>query len=404
MRSLRASKSIALIGLLALTATACGGAGFDPPEKIKSLRILAVQKSIPYPKPGEEVTLKLLYWDGKVKEGSPARPIDVEFSPPCINPLGDVYYNCYKDLLLGPLPGGDLPEGGVGADLGDGGLGSIADASLSFAPDAAAGDASALDASIDDGAAVDAATASSDASAASEGGVPPDESDHVRTFTFRVPAFDRNQKPIIHPGQQPGQKYGLVYILFAACAGQLEIAAPTVANGVPLVCKNGDVTLGPDDFVPGYTSLYVYDDQRNANPVLNDLLMDWPAHPEIQNGKRDGASVAIPPCLPGASCPTYDLKVDFPLPHVAEKDTGSGSDNLDEQMWVAYYATGGSFDHPLRLVNDAVQHWNEDNGAKFTAPAETGPVRIWAVVHDNRGGVAWIERKVFIGQEDAASP
>jgi len=365
-------RTIAVLALCATATAACGGAGFDPPEKIQGLRILAVQKDKPYPKPGDEVTLKLLYWDGKAKEGSP-RNVDVEFLPfPCVNPAGDLYYNCYKDLVAGDLiPAAVSPDGGVDASS------APADAGLEVG-------------SMDEGGA--------DAGMALEGGLLPYEADHVKTFTFKVPLQDRKGKPIIHDGQQPGDRYGLVYILFSACAGHVELSAPSVPNGIPILCKNGNETLGPDDFVPGYTSIYVYDDRPNENPKLRDLLFN--GDPTLGSpGKSDDQLKHIPRCVPGSACATYTIKVDFEMAHIAEIDPGSTDINgnkLDEQMWAAYYTTGGTFDHPLRLVNDASQHWNEDNGSNFTAPAEPGPVRLWAVVHDNRGGVAWVESKIFV--------
>ena len=32
----------------------------------------------------------------------------------------------------------------------------------------------------------------------------------------------------------------------------------------------------------------------------------------------------------------------------------------------------------------------------WTVPQEPGPVIVWAVVHDNRGGVAWVQRRIVI--------
>jgi hypothetical protein len=69
---------------------------------------------------------------------------------------------------------------------------------------------------------------------------------------------------------------------------------------------------------------------------------------------------------------------------------------LDEQVWVSYYATSGTFKSSTRLINDATRGWNEDNATEFTAPAEPGPVRLFAVVHDNRGGVDWLEGKIIV--------
>jgi hypothetical protein len=65
-------------------------------------------------------------------------------------------------------------------------------------------------------------------------------------------------------------------------------------------------------------------------------------------------------------------------------------------VWVAFYTTAGEFKSELRLVNDAQKGWNEDNGTAWRAPMTPGPVRLWGIVHDNRGGVAWVEGEVIV--------
>lgn len=392
MRSLQFIRTIAALSLVALGATACGGAGFDPADKIKGLRVIAVQKDNPYPRPNEEVNLKLLYWDGKATPGSP-RDIKVNFFP-CVNPPGDLYYRCYADLLSGGLP--------PAASLLDAGR------ETALAPEAAPIDATSeaqeLDASdvpettAEDASDLSDATNSLDGASAgdallNESGIPSYEADHVRTYSIKIPDHDH----IIRPLQQ-GTPYGLVYILFTVCAGHLGPATAAVNSGLPVACYDDDGhALGPDDFVPGYSSIYVYDDRHNNNPVIRDFLFDN-ASLQGSPGLADGQVRHIPHCT-GGSCPTYDIKVALDQAANQEKDPGStGLDGQElwEQMWLAFYATGGDFDHPLRLVNDASAGWNEDNGAKFTAPAEPGPVRIWGVVHDNRGGVAWLEGKIIV--------
>src|SRR5450432_1549069 len=99
MRSLQFIRTIAALSVVALTANGCGGAGFDPQDKIKGLRVLALQKDNPYPNPGDQVNIKLLYWDGKAQEGSP-RKINVQ-AVGCINDKADLYFNCAEELLAG---------------------------------------------------------------------------------------------------------------------------------------------------------------------------------------------------------------------------------------------------------------------------------------------------------------
>jgi hypothetical protein len=57
-----------------------------------------------------------------------------------------------------------------------------------------------------------------------------------------------------------------------------------------------------------------------------------------------------------------------------------------EQLWTNYYVDRGSVGPEVKLVNDAVTGWNDEQFVEFRAPKDPGKVTIWAVVHDNRGG------------------
>jgi hypothetical protein len=39
------------------------------------------------------------------------------------------------------------------------------------------------------------------------------------------------------------------------------------------------------------------------------------------------------------------------------------------------------------LLNDSTSGWNEKYRAELRAPKDAGPLQVWAVVHDNRGGM-----------------
>jgi hypothetical protein len=49
-------------------------------------------------------------------------------------------------------------------------------------------------------------------------------------------------------------------------------------------------------------------------------------------------------------------------------------------------------------LNDATRGYNPNHGTQFYAPKEAGPVRIWAVIHDNRGGMSWVSTTLQIGE------
>jgi hypothetical protein len=44
----------------------------------------------------------------------------------------------------------------------------------------------------------------------------------------------------------------------------------------------------------------------------------------------------------------------------------------------------------VRLLNDATTGWNDNYGTDFYASKDPKVSRVWALVHDNRGGVAWV--------------
>src|ERR1700749_3129554 len=92
----RIARTFALMSWLAVGAS-CGGSGFEPSSKVQSLRVLALQKEPPYARPGETVSLKVLYWDGRTADSGIVKP-DFELFW-CYNPPGDLYYNCFPQLV-----------------------------------------------------------------------------------------------------------------------------------------------------------------------------------------------------------------------------------------------------------------------------------------------------------------
>src|SRR5438045_2530563 len=226
MQTSRFVRAAAAAALALVAAAGCGGAGFEPASKLKGLRVLALQKEPAYARPGETVQMKLLYWDGKVGEGS-SRNIAFDFLQ-CDDPAGDLYYGCF-DHGLEPLLGASAPS-----SMGD------------DAP--------------------------------------------IVTLSATIPSsIIRPKFPIA---------YGLKYIFFSACAGQLGLDPSP--DGFPLACFDDQMKkLGPDDFVPGYSSIYVYDDLRNANPIVDpDLVPSLPADMHIAHCTENDRG----------NCPTFDVK------------------------------------------------------------------------------------------------
>ena len=231
--------------LLAIPVAGCG-AGFEPSAEIDSLRVLGVQKDQPYAHPGSAVTLRMLWYDGEVPDGT--REIQRFWSPPCTNPAGDLYYTCFARFLGAEtaLAGGGSPGGAAGG------------APTSLPSEIAL----------------------------------PNMGDQT---TVAIPPDIISSRPPPAGGQVP---YGLTYVFFGVCAGQMYLKLD-LAAGFPLVCKDASGQyLGADDFVVGYTSIYSYDSVSNANPAINGIAMDGQLRQTAEEGVCIGAACTLPQLHP----------------------------------------------------------------------------------------------------------
>jgi hypothetical protein len=444
----RVATAALVIGIGAATAfgaLGCGSPDFQSSSQISGLRILASRKTKPYAKPGDTVGIDLLWVDGSAppEGGAVPAPVDIRWLPPCFDPDGDLYYQCYPNLGFG--------QQGTGPSSGDAGFNP--DALLALLP----------------------------------------SGDHFEVtlpddiITRRIPPADMSVVPS-----------GTAIVFFLACKGRLGFAPPgsQARFPFPLACFDRDTgePLGADSFVPGYTTIYAYDNTTNNNPVFTSMDMDpvaqsfAPGVPieadamsdagmvdeaapsadgadestaeaaatddaadagaaddaadagitsdaELDASSADDASSAAEAASPDASAdageadstagpaePTAPIAATVVVavdrctesnrdncpnlrltPHIdkssAEIDSTSKDQNgnpLTESLWIDYYATKGDFTHTVRLVNDPVALWNDDQWTEWRAPPDPGPVRLWGIVHDNRGGMTWVERDVIV--------
>jgi len=327
-----------LVAFFSLFLLGCGP-DFDPPSELHSLRVLAVHKDVPYAQPGDTVNLQMLWEDASLKVG---RRVRVAWSGPCFDPAGDLYYGCFSDPSV---------FGGM----------------LTLDQD-------------------------------------------TTSFTMA--------KDVIKPNVSTDPKnapYGVAYVFFAICAGDFALLPPGGSVSFPIGCKGADGTLlGADDFVAGYTSVYSFQSFSNNNPVisgfeLNGQALDAtdfclgdqctalagsvPAGEVMCDSK---AALCVPTCADDGDpkCTGYRIRPIIDKTNAANQDEDSVSAKLlgrhvGEQMWINYYTDAGGFKSAVRLLNDATAGWNDDYGTELYAPKAAGPFRVWAVVHDNRGGVAW---------------
>lgn len=352
------------------------GAEFDPGSELAGLRVLAVKKSAPYAHPGTQVELELL-WHDMVPDRAPPQIAWLAF---CQNPPGDLFEGCFTQVPTAP-------------------------------------DAETL------------------AQLVSRASLPAPGADKANDrFSFRTsPDIIRSRPPPKDPTAVP---YGLDYVLFAVCAGTLDLRTD---RPFPFVCyleqddepglSSGDVELGAGDFVVGYSTVFAYDELQNQNPLISgvqwrDLELRPGRAPALAGEPLDMAPLAPEDLCIGDACPPA-LASDDPSvcpealtleacnsdscegveagpivdPASAETDSAASAlraNTLEEQMWVNYYVSHGEVSEEVRLLNDAAQGWNPDAGTKYKASKEPGVAYLWSVAHDNRGGVDWARLRICV--------
>jgi hypothetical protein len=249
------------------------------------------------------------------------------------------------------------------------------------------------------------------------------------TIRVEMPGTD-----LLRPREEgQGPPYALYMLFFAVCAGDLGFTADDVSvqdGKLPVTCTRDGEPLGADDFVVGYTSVYIYEEHANTNPFLTGMYFDEGNFGIDGNRATDLTQVAATPCLGVgclaavdpveqdigslcarrlcvAACPD-DGDIDKCPPHWiaprinaadpanAERDTVSTRPGVVEQLTVHYHADRGAMRSDVRVVRDGAGQWNRNFAANYYAPKTPGFARIWAVVRDNRGGSDWVSTPIHV--------
>ena len=66
-----------------------------------------------------------------------------------------------------------------------------------------------------------------------------------------------------------------------------------------------------------------------------------------------------------------------------------------ERLNYSFFATAGTLSE-LRSADATSTGQPRATTVDYTAPGTPGPVRLWVVVRDGRGGVGWLERRLQI--------
>lgn len=343
----RSSLATVLVTSALASVLACGGVGFDAKSKVDSVRLFAARADKPYAKPGETVTLDVLAYDGRA---NPTRPMRHYFLPfVCLNPVNDSYYGCFAPGVLAS------PDGGVPAGRTDGGAGASSGGAGAGGFLSGVADGTDLTPILVQG----------------------------TRYSYKVP-----ETAVIPRAETPDEPYGITIVFTVACAGRVVFKRPDLATRqqVPLACVDEDgVNVPATDYVLGINRVYIYDKKTNDNPILSGLTLDGkPVDPNV--------GIEVDRCLSTkrTSCP--ELKLDAVVPEsswqVQEGVKNSQGVEAREQIWIDYYATIGEIE-TARLLYDVGSGRVPESAAKLTGSPITGQGTLFAVLHDNRGGVAF---------------
>jgi hypothetical protein len=352
MRPLLWCSSFAGVLAIALGASSCGAGDFEAASKVSSVRILGSRADKPYAKPGDTVNLEALSFDGRKDK---TRPMKIFWVPlPCVDPPNDLYYLCFAQLLAASAKG----------DGSDGGAPNPGAALLRPGVD--------LTPFLPSG----------------------------PTYAVTLPANIIDAHP---PVQGSPDRYGLDVVFNIACAGHVEITAQSADDlrkqQVPLGCfDENHQALGPTEYVIGINRVYAYATRTNANPVID--------HVTFQGAPLDfDQGITIDRCdnvTHRVDCPEqkFNAVVTDDSWEVNPGDSPSGDpnaqDSAHEQIWADYYGTIGDFDSDARLLFDTHAGRVSESDVKYYAPKDPGDGEMFIVVHDNRGGAAWVKFPVHV--------
>ncbi|HEU4410881.1 MAG TPA: hypothetical protein VFS43_36850 [Polyangiaceae bacterium] len=354
MRPLDRPFALALALASGLLSAACGDEP-EPGSSLAGVRVLAVKASEPYAAPGETLRLEMLAVDrapDRVRPDGSTRPLEVVWFDGCVNPDGGLFYACYPPIARAL----DEAFGGAPAPL---------DGSAPLPPFIVRGEARDL----------------------------------------RVPADALSALPPLAPGTPP---LGRLFTLFAACGGRVEYAPGADQVGIPIRCVDpaSGEALGAEDFVFGFSAVTVFEGLRNALPAVEALTLDGAPLPAASCAGDEGCAAgercgsagvclrALARCGKGdaADCDEHEVGVRL-APGASEPDplaTGFEGRPAVESLYVKFYSTAGRFTRGLTTLVGIDGAATDEPFGLFTGHrAGPGEARLYAVVHDNRGGVGW---------------
>lgn len=202
-------------------------------------------------------------------------------------------------------------------------------------------------------------------------------------FSYTVPADALSSLP---ENARSGAHVGVISI---ACPGDLSLDRGS--NNLPFSCKESGTgrTFATDEYVVGMKRIQVRESDRNQNPVIAQVTFDgadWP----------DGEIKTVTACDTDGN--EYKPCSDESKHQISARPTADSTESgtsefgvaFTEQVIIEYYATDGVFEYEIKIASSPETGW----AARKAASGKD--LRLWMVVHDDRGGATWAERRVHV--------
>jgi hypothetical protein len=184
--------------------------------------------------------------------------------------------------------------------------------------------------------------------------------------------------------------YGLAIVFKIACAGQVRLAERVGQNPqqVPIQCTDEQGTpLGANDYVIGINRVYAYTDRENTNPVIEKVTVEGKDVDPIQG-------ITVPRCTEAKEDDCPAVKIDVKVAPSSWEPNPSSEQN--EQIWVTYHSDLGKLKDDARLLFDTRSGRVTDSDVEYRAAQVVGDGTLWAVVHDNRAGAAFVTVPIHV--------
>jgi hypothetical protein len=213
------------------------------------------------------------------------------------------------------------------------------------------------------------------------------------SFSFQMPGDVITS----HQGGRSGLSYGMAVLFTIACAGHVEYVRPPSGappDTLPFGCFTATGgPVGTDGFVFAYSTVYSFTDRTNANPVIQSVTFAGATVDPMA-----GVSVARCTQTNIDDCPTSALAAVVPASsdEVDPGDLDANGNLLKEEIYVDYYLTAGKVRHDTIILFDPRAGQLSNTSDSFYSTQAAGDALLWAVVHDNRGGVSWAQVPVHV--------